>query len=122
MWGRGSVARESEFKSEDPGFNPLVGQGEEQFLCSSESALVKTCLCLIPLRVYSMHPHYFVRTLMITYPSVEKRVGLTTQPVVWTHENTAYRGKRKRKKLGSAYAESYVEHVTKKPIVDTMHT
>ena len=38
--GRNSVVRESEFKSEDPWFDPLAGQGERQFLCPSESTLV----------------------------------------------------------------------------------
>ena len=33
--GRGSVDSESEFNSEDPGFDPLAGQGEEQFFCPS---------------------------------------------------------------------------------------
>ena len=32
----GSVVRESEFKSEDPGFDPWAGQGEGQFFCPSE--------------------------------------------------------------------------------------
>ena len=48
---------ESEFKSEDPGFDPLAGQGEVQFSCLSESTLVQTCLCLTPLRVYGTHPN-----------------------------------------------------------------
>ena len=33
-WGRSSVVRESEFKAEDPGFDPLAGQGELQFFLS----------------------------------------------------------------------------------------
>ena len=37
--GRGAVVRESEFKSEDPGFDPLAGQDERQFFCPSEAAL-----------------------------------------------------------------------------------
>ena len=44
----GSVVRESEFKSEDPGFDPLLGQGEENHFSPSESTLVQTCLCLNP--------------------------------------------------------------------------
>ena len=32
--GRGSVVRESEFKPEDPGFDPLAGQGEEYIFLS----------------------------------------------------------------------------------------
>ena len=38
----GSVVSESEFKSEDLGFDPLAGQGEQQVFCPSESILVWT--------------------------------------------------------------------------------
>ena len=31
--------RVSEFQSEDPGFDPLTGQGEGQFFCPSESTM-----------------------------------------------------------------------------------
>ena len=34
------MVREWEFKSKDLGFDPLVGQGEKQFFCPSES---KSC-------------------------------------------------------------------------------
>ena len=30
----------SEFRSEDPGFDPLAGHGDRQFLCLTESILV----------------------------------------------------------------------------------
>ena len=43
-----SVVRELGFKSENPGFNPLAGQGGRPLLCPSESTLVQTCLCLDP--------------------------------------------------------------------------
>ena len=55
--GRDSVVRASEFKSEDPGSDPLGGggrggggggEGNKQFFCRSESTLVLTCLCLTP--------------------------------------------------------------------------
>ena len=46
--GGGAQWLESEFKSEDPGFKSLAGQGEEQFVCPSESTCVQTCLCLTP--------------------------------------------------------------------------
>ena len=48
--GTGDVAQwlQSEFKSEDPGFDPLAGQDEVQFFCPSESTLVQACLCLAP--------------------------------------------------------------------------
>ena len=43
------LEREFEFKPEDPGFDPLKGQGQGEgqvfFFCPSESALVQTCLC-----------------------------------------------------------------------------
>ena len=42
------MVRESDFKSEDRGFDPLAKQGEEQFFCPSESNLVQTRLCLTP--------------------------------------------------------------------------
>ena len=42
-----SVVRASEFESEDPGFDPLAGQGDTQFLCPSESTLVPTCFYLL---------------------------------------------------------------------------
>ena len=42
------MVRESEFISEDFGFDPLLVQGEEEqegvFFCPSESTLVQTCL------------------------------------------------------------------------------
>ena len=57
---RSSLVTASELKSEDPGFDPLVGQGDGQvvvFFCPSESTLEQTCLCLTPLHVYGMHPN-----------------------------------------------------------------
>ena len=66
---RSSAVSAWEFKSEDLGFDPLVGQGEEQLFCPSESTLAHTCLCLTPLRVYGTALK-FVRTLKIPYPSV----------------------------------------------------
>ena len=56
-----SVVSESEFKSKDPGFDPLVRQGEGQFFCPSESTLVQTCWCLTNLCVYGMHPNQCAR-------------------------------------------------------------
>ena len=50
--GRSSVGRALEFKSEDPGFHPLAGQGEGQVFYPCESVRVQTALCLTPLRVY----------------------------------------------------------------------
>ena len=62
---------ESEFKSDDPGFDPLVGQGEGQFFYPSESTLVQACLCLTPPSCGQPAPT-FMRTLKILYPSVVK--------------------------------------------------
>ena len=39
--GRGSLVRQSEFKAEDPGFDPLAEQGEEQFSVSSSQLLCR---------------------------------------------------------------------------------
>ena len=45
-WGKGRrsvVVNTLEFNSEDPRFDLLAEQGEEQFFCPSESTLVQTC-------------------------------------------------------------------------------
>ena len=54
----GDVAQwlESEFKTKDPVFDPMMERNEGQFFCNFESTLVKPCLCLTSLRVYSTHP------------------------------------------------------------------
>ena len=39
--GCSSVARESEFKSKDPGFGPLAGQGENSFSVSPSQLLCR---------------------------------------------------------------------------------
>ena len=54
----------SEFKSEDPGFDPLAGQGEDQYFCPPESPLIQPSLCLPPpppLRVYGTHTYVCAR-------------------------------------------------------------
>ena len=69
-------SRASEFKSEDPGFDPLAGQGEGQFFCPSESTLVQTYLCLNPPRVYGASTH--ICALVKDPTSIcRKRAGLT---------------------------------------------
>ena len=57
--GHSSVVSASEFKSKDPGFDPLVGQGEGHFLYPSESTLCAELFVpdMIPLRVYGSHPN-----------------------------------------------------------------
>ena len=71
------MVRESELKSEDPGFDPLVGQGEEQFLCPAESPLVQTCLCLTPLCVYGTIRTQICERVKDPISICRKRVGLT---------------------------------------------
>ena len=41
--GPGSVVRESEFKSEDPGFDPLAGQVKGQFFCAHFKDPISIC-------------------------------------------------------------------------------
>ena len=57
-WGRGSVVGESEFKSEDPGFDLMAGTGRGAVFMSLQ---VKSCadFCVPdpPLRVYTAHTH-----------------------------------------------------------------
>ena len=59
--GRSSVVKASDFKSEDPGFDPLAEQGDEQLVYLTHLTLVLTCLCLTSLRVYHTHPNLFAR-------------------------------------------------------------
>ena len=72
------MVRASDFKSEDPGFDPLAEQGEVRVVVyPSESTLVQTCLGLISppqslLNVYGTYPH-LMRTLRIPYLSVAKK-------------------------------------------------
>ena len=68
-----SVVIESRiFKSPETGFDPLAGEGEQDFFCLYESTLVQTCLCLIPIRVYAGTATKFGHMLKIRYPSVVK--------------------------------------------------
>ena len=74
-WGRSSVVTASEFKSEDPGFNPLAGQGGEgggQLFCPSESALSARLVCACDPPSCVWHVPIRVRTLKTPYPSVVK--------------------------------------------------
>ena len=80
MGGRSSVVRASEFKSEDPGFDPLAGQDNDQFFCPSESTLVQTCLCLNPHRV--RHTPKFCVHIQDPIAICRKRVGLTAGGMV----------------------------------------
>ena len=66
------------FKSEDPGFDPQVGQGEGQFLYSSESTLVQTCSVVPEPPSCVRHAHTLLRMLKIPLYICRKRVGPTT--------------------------------------------
>ena len=80
--GRSSVVRASVLKSEEPGFDPLVRQGEGQFFCPSELTHVQTCFCLTP--------------FMCTART--KNCAHVKDPIFicrWKHENTAHRIKKK---------------------------
>ena len=86
-----SVVSESEFKSEEPEFDPLAGQGTRNL--SVPPSLVQTCLYLTPTPpphppLYVRHAPTFVRMSKIPYPSVVKEYA--SQPVVWSHTTTAY--------------------------------
>ena len=61
------MVRGSEFKSEDPGFD-LVGQGEGQFFCPSDSTHADLRVPDPPSCL--RHAPKFVRMLKIAYPSV----------------------------------------------------
>ena len=67
--GCSSVVRESEFKSEDPGFDPMVGQGEEQVFCPPPSQLLCRLVCAWP---------PFVCTWKDPVSICRNRVGLTS--------------------------------------------
>ena len=64
------MGKASEFKSEDPGSDPLVGQGEEQVFYLSESTLAQTDVPDPPLtpppspslHAYGKHLHLCART------------------------------------------------------------
>ena len=72
--GPSSVVRVSEFKSQDPGFDPSVGLGEGHFFLSLR---VNSCadLFTVPPELPScvQHTPTFVRMLKIPYPSVIKK-------------------------------------------------
>ena len=66
---RSSVVSTSEFKPEDPGFDPMVGKGEGQFFYPSESTIVQTRL-IVP-DPLDTHPNLCAQ-LKIPYSSVVK--------------------------------------------------
>ena len=74
--GCSSVGRATEFKSEDPGFDPLVWQ-DGQFFYPSKSTVGQTCLCLTPLHVYNTHPICPHVKDFISICRKTKRVGFT---------------------------------------------
>ena len=70
--GRGSVVRELEFKSENPGFDPLVERGEGQWVFLS-LRFISCADLFVPdhLSCVRLAPK-LVRTFKIPYPSVVK--------------------------------------------------
>ena len=84
--GRSSVVS----ASEDPGFEPLAGQGEEQvgFFMSPR---VNCCPYLFVPDPHSCvrHAPNFVRT-HVKDPISMCRKRVVSQPVVWSHKDTAY--------------------------------
>ena len=92
------MVRESEFESEDSGFDHLAAQDEEHFFfCPSESTLVQTCVCLTPLRVYSTHQNICAH-VKDPISICRKRVGLTAGGMK-TRKHVLH---TRKKKLGSA--------------------
>ena len=82
---------ESEFKSDDPGFDPLAEQGEEQggvFVWSLRVNCVQTCLCLTPF-VRTARTHMCVH-VKDPISICRKRISRPHKPVVWKHENAAH--------------------------------
>ena len=71
------------------GFDPLVWQGEKQLFLSLRVNSWADLFVpdLTPLRQCVAHVPKFVRTLKTPYKSAVR----VSQPVVWKHENTAYR-------------------------------
>ena len=61
---RSSVVPTSEFKSEVPGFDPLVGQGEGECFCPSESTLVQTCLSVAAYSAFQIQYSYWHQGLL----------------------------------------------------------
>ena len=78
---------------EDPGFDPLAGQGDGQFFLSFR---VNPCADVFVPELPSCvrHEPKFVRMLQIPYPSVVKE--FSSQPVVWKHETFRHTGRKPR--------------------------
>ena len=94
------MVREPEFKFEEPGFEPLLEQGEGQVFCPAESTLVQTRLCRTPVCVYGTSK--FVRTLLKVKAPISichQRVGNTASGME-TRKHCA-QGRKKPSKLGS---------------------
>ena len=97
------MVSESEFKSEDPGFGPLVGQGEKGvFFNYSESTLVHLFVPDHPTCV--RHAPKFVRTLKIPNPSDRrKRAGPTTLSRWYGNTKTMHTGKKRKSWVAPYY-------------------
>ena len=92
MWLSG---RASEFKSKDPEFDPLAGQGKCQvFLYPSESIFVPTYLCLTPFKFLCSartHSKTVVHTIMIPcYVHLSENSSLVSGGMVTHKYYTVY--------------------------------
>ena len=96
--GRTSVVRELEFKSVDPGFDPLAGQGGVQFFWpASESTLVQTCFVPDPPFVCTAR----IKTCAHVKDPIlicRKRVGLKAVGIE-TRKHCTQEKQKKKKKL-----------------------
>ena len=93
------VRLQLKFKSEDPGFDLLVGQGEGQFFCPSE---LNSCADLFALDSPAC-VWYAPKCVRVKEPIsiCRKRVGLTSGAMETRKTQHTLKGGRK-KKLGSA--------------------
>jgi hypothetical protein len=81
--GYSSVVRESEFKSKDPGFNPLVVQRDQQFFCPSDQ--INSCAGL-----FTWHTPKFVRMLKIPCPSVISNIASALDEIHWQNNKNQH--------------------------------
>ena len=85
----------SECTSEDPGFDPLPGQGEGQFFVLLSFRVISCADFFVPEPPFVCTACTQIRAHVIDPISIcPKRVGLTAGRF-WKHENTAHRGGKK---------------------------
>ena len=83
----------SEFKSKDVWFNPLVGQGEEQFFCPSVNSGPDLFVSDPPLNYLSTACTQICAHVKDPMSICRKRLDLNSV----VHENTAHKGKEKKR-------------------------